>query len=217
MIRNLKATGVALVGAFAMSAVFASAAQAAPEITAVNGKYPVAVDATSKIPQFTPGATCANNTFTGTLTKASSELMLTQTVTNPCVVSGLPATVTFNGCTYIFRNITAQVSNSHYSSFVDIICPAGKQIEIHIYTSAKHTTVLCTIKIPGQKNLGTATLINNAATSDINISGAINGITYEEAGAFCSGAGHHTNGVLDIGTGAEPLTLTGSEPIHISG
>jgi hypothetical protein len=218
MIRNLKALSLAVIAVFAMSALAASAAQAAPEITAVNGKYPVTVDATSTKTEFTAGAAvkCASNTFTGSLSKASGELSITHTVTNPCTAGGLPATITFNGCTYLFRNLTL-VAAGHYNSLVDIVCPAGKQIEVHIYTSSKHTTTLCTIDIPGQKGLGPVTLINNAATTDINASGSIAGITYEETGAFCPAPGHHTNAVFDLGTVAEPLTLTGSEPIHISG
>lgn len=167
MTRNLKVLGLALVAAMALSAVVASAASAAAaKFTADT--VPAGTTATVKGEQsgvntftLTSGLTltCAVATAEGpAVTKGpeSTEVSLTPKYeTCHVVVAGLTkaVTVTVNGCTYEF-NATKNTGGKPFGADLTIKCPAGKQIEIHVYKNKEHVNVECTYDLGHQ-------LINN--------------------------------------------------------
>jgi hypothetical protein len=195
---NLKALGLALLAAFAMSAVMASAAHATSKFTA--SAYPTVITGTQE-----GNGSEANNYFqstTGnkvhcpeldvkyeaTITEASTSVTVTphygSTTSTPCDATAggtFDATIHLNGCHYIFNALTnTSATDTHGSA--ELKCPTGTEITI--------TVVTCVIHIPPQTISSGITFTNIAAhgptledyiTVDVNVE---NGITYTETDAF---------------------------------
>lgn len=168
---HVKALGLALLAALALSAVASSVAQAA-EVTAPT--YPANLtvkDAQTehgKLTRFTIGngarfIECTVANLTGTLTgeKASREKVTTHATFENCFANGLtavPVTVTMNGC-----DLTLNISLT--SATLSVMCPHTAEdpvtkktlqhaIQIHIYENeAKHkeNKPLCTYDITDEK------------------------------------------------------------------
>ncbi len=177
MIRNLKALGLALVAMFAMSAMAASAASAA-EFT--SGSYPQTLKTVDSGEEdlFTVSGnelTCSEEEFTGELKAATTALTVTPDYKG-CKTKGQTfnnVTVTTNDCTYSFHATTKNGIN-HHSGKVTIVCPIGKVIEIHHYTTAhNHSTGSsnCTNTVAGQTAGGTVTYTN--VGGDVIIEGTV--------------------------------------------
>ena len=104
---------------------------------------------------------------------------------------GLSATVTMNGCDYRFYDFTTVVTASHpehtYGFLTDIVCPTGKDIEVHAYIGHGHAFQACKTTVQPQTGLhgGTATTTTGAA-DDIDLTGTITGIKATQSG----GCGH---------------------------
>ena len=154
MSRNLKALGMSLMAVLALSAVVASAAQA-NKVTAA--KYTATLtgkDTGKKVGEYARltignGARfveCEEANLTATLKEAETVITTTPTY-NKCFANGLttvPATVTMNECDFVLE------ATSKTSARASVKCPAGKQIQVHVYESkATHesNTSLCTYDI----------------------------------------------------------------------
>ncbi|HET6997152.1 MAG TPA: hypothetical protein VFI03_01055 [Solirubrobacterales bacterium] len=185
MIRNLKALGLAVVAVLAMSAVVASAAQAEANFTA--SEYPAYVTGEQEtgVHEFLgagTGVTCTGAHFLShALGGPSPDLTVTAAYTG-CkdTTFGLSSTVTMNGCTYTFTTPT-KVATDHYTGKVDLVCPAGKVVEVHVAT--------CTLTISPKTELGTVTYTNKPAATpkkDVTLDIAVKGIPYKvDRGFLC--------------------------------
>lgn len=145
MTRKLKALGVALCAAL-LAAVMASAAQAEtgavttpvyPSILTAQQQGGVTFDIGEQ-PNW--GVTCASN-LDATLVGPSDPVTFTPTGYGGCVADPgfTPVTVTLNGCDYRIGatkpGTTGQPINTGTLQ-ASVICPAGQQIEIHVYLDA---------------------------------------------------------------------------------
>ena len=166
MIRNLKALGLAMVAAFALSAVGATAAQATPDDIIVDA--PGAVTVTGEELEIPPdhkdhtfklssgrGFTCEEVTFDGTVEDGDNFITVTPTYEKCFSNETQPTTVTHNGCLYNFHGGNLETPGTHAfkEGTVDLECNdpnKPKKIEVHVYASAhNHTTniVLCTYEV----------------------------------------------------------------------
>lgn len=57
-----------------------------------------------------------------------------------------------NGCTFRFNRPKFLEENT-YTGTVDIACPPEKFIEVHIFSSTKHTIKVCTMDISAQNGI----------------------------------------------------------------
>ncbi|HST70733.1 MAG TPA: hypothetical protein VLI94_13885 [Solirubrobacterales bacterium] len=188
MICKLKTLGLAMVAVLAMSAFVASAAQA--QYTASS--YPTTATAESSLGNdvfTTEGGTveCASH-FEGTLNEASTTLTVTPTYTNCKAFGFASATVTMNGCAYVFHRV------SKSSSDVTIECPAGKVITI--------VAGNCEVTIGAQGQLSSISTSNSG--SHVNAQANVSGIHYTvtKDGFLCTftGTGGKTGGTYKQGS-----------------
>ncbi len=139
MIRNIKALGLAAMAILAMAA-FASSAMAEKPGTFTASSYPVHVFGEDTDDTFTVSGSvlnCTHGTFSGEAKAASTSITITPVYTNCTKNSTEPATVTTNGCAYVFE-VGTMSNHAEAHGSVEIECPAGKSIEVHSY--ANHTT-----------------------------------------------------------------------------
>jgi hypothetical protein len=182
MIRKIKALGVALVAAFAMSAVAASAASAFPTfhsefagIVLTGGQTGIVANTlTTDLGEMK----CKVVRFSGSQGAMTTTTMTLKPTYEECKIGGNSAVVTLNGCRYTFH---LEEQAEPIEARMGIECPfAGGKIEID--------TPECTITIPAQAPLGEVTFTNEgegttrAVVADLNVSG----IQYEEHGAGCA-------------------------------
>ncbi|HVY96877.1 MAG TPA: hypothetical protein VHA54_07950 [Solirubrobacterales bacterium] len=194
MTRNLKALGLALVAVFALSAVVASAATAAPKLTPEPEEYPVTVKASqsgTNVFELEGGrkTECANFTLEGTIKNKEeaekSELNLFPT-SSECTTTILgnkdPSTITWNGCWFRFTISEAAAGAiaaegwQWTGTLLHLECPVGAVQELHVYSSAANhlaNTPLCTYHSVAQTPGGDVdyrvglfkwTVVNQAAT-----------------------------------------------------
>ncbi len=171
MNRSLKTMGLALAAMLALSAVAASAASAAPKLTPVPEEYPVTVEAqqsTTIVLGLEGGRKleCTTATFEGEI-KNKAEAEESKQTLKPklehCTMTILGnvdlATVTHNGCDFLFTNTEATSGTiaaegwKYTGKEIHIQCPAGASIEVHGFTSEANdlsNTPLCTMKIGAQ-------------------------------------------------------------------
>jgi hypothetical protein len=207
MIRDLRAFGLALVTVLVMSGTVASAAWGThPQFTA--GEYPAILDGTqTKVLVFNREGrtvTCSTAEFDAELTKADTALTVEPTYSgchsNIPLVGVVPATVTMNGCDYVLHVVEGKEPGVPAAT-VDLECPEGKEIEVHVYTNhTNHTknTSLCTFKIPEQTGLSSVDLTNKAGTpedveADIDLSKITSSVT--PSNVVC-GNSHDATGTL---------------------
>jgi hypothetical protein len=196
---NLKALGLALLAAFAMSAVVATAAHATAKFTTVNEDYPVVLTGEDEAPtsetyfESTPGSRthcpAANVRYEATVEQASTSITVTphfgDTTDSPCVgtAGGLEpkATIHLNGCDFKFTAL-ANTSATDTHGTADLVCPQGTEITI--------TIVTCVVHIPPQHINHGITYTNipgggatphDYITVDVNV---VDTITYTETDAF---------------------------------
>lgn len=209
MIRNLKAIGLAFAAVFAVSAVGASAAQAAADFAAAE--YPAALTAeadpgaVAQTFQVNPGTlVCQEVSGDGTIEEEGPSLTATDITYSSCLFNGsIPFTPNFNGCDYKFHAGNMIGANTSEGT-VDIVCPTGKVIEIGIGG-------LCLVKVGPQNGLGSVVYHNEEGghvTIDANIKEKI---SYSYSGLFC-GSGSPKNGSY---TGK--VTVAGSSELSVTG
>ena len=202
MIRKFKTLGLAFVAVLAMSAVVASASQAA-NFTASS--YPASFTTESAKGNDTfkteAGTVECKAHFEGSLAAASESILVKPKYTE-CQAFGLAAEVTVGAnCYYQFTT----------SQEVHVVAVGGTcVIVIH--------TATCTTQLNPQTGLKTVDLNNNAATTDITAQATVTGIAYEvtKDGFACpyNGTGKKTGATY---TQHNPLTIQDSsgKAIHI--
>lgn len=187
MTRNLKALGLALVAAFALSAVVASGASAATSFTSGSDSTILTSKAIGNQVFSTGESTVSceevttDNTTTGT---SATEITAEPTYSGNCKITigslgTLNATIDMNGCHYLFTIGTE----------VHILCPEGKQIEV---TATILGTPRKCLDIHAQTPTSPVVhYINatNAATGkmDVEVESTVEGITYEKTGSCAFG------------------------------
>jgi hypothetical protein len=77
-----------------------------------------------------------------------------------------------NGCDYVFHIETTNGTLGQYAISADVVCPAGKQIEIHVYNNAEHKTSICTYTIGAQTGKK-GPFIQNEAGGKVTIGGSV--------------------------------------------
>jgi hypothetical protein len=157
MIGKVRLFGVAVVAMLSMSAVVASAAHAATGKFTAEA-YPATITGTQVVVDhwtFAGGVrtvTCEDVTFHGTITASSDPMTLNPTYNKCHSQAGvLPATITMNGCDYTLFPQTVTSTTGTLQTTLD--CPAGRDVEIHIYeNAAKHAAnqPLCQYTINAQ-------------------------------------------------------------------
>jgi hypothetical protein len=208
MIRNLKALGLMAVAALAMSAMFASAAQANNNGT---GTYTCGKTATPNVHTtcnihgeqygtieenfFEAGAEkihCPNSGVTYTSHSAngtSADLTVTPHYKDCTTSSNLPLTVTMNGCFLTLTRPTTTGGTPKWDATVDLKCPAGVVgVDIHIYlfgTPTSHSVQVCTMTVFPKNNMTglTAEAGTKAGKDDLTVKTNITAIKYEKSGS----------------------------------
>ncbi len=243
MIRNrsLKAFGVALAAALALSAALAPAALAVPKLTSFLNAYPATLEGasiTSTVIDLggTRPIECTKK-FEGTINNKAeaekSEVTITPTLEN-CTASILgnrdPATVTFNGCKYRLRftEETRGVIEAEGWQVTgkenEIMCPAGKEIEIHAYATKEKdekNEPLCTYKIGPQvtggdidykmdEALPSKTLTMNTTLEGIAVTKTTGTVT--NCGAVAQNATSSGETKVAIRAGGIPWSMEGDLP-----
>jgi len=214
MTRKLKVFGLVLVAICSMSAMIASAAQAVPQFTA--GTYPATVTGSGGEKageKFTLGAAddnvsveCNTSEYHGVLAEASSTLEVTPHYTNCKAFGFLNATVTVEGCKYVFH--ATEKSGTSYKAHVDVVCPAGKSIKISAGT--------CTTEVKGQTGLTTAKGTNSGTNVLVKpeVSGVAYTVTADGFGCPLTGTGNKTGATY---TSSGEITTTSGSGLSISG
>jgi hypothetical protein len=180
--RNLRILGMGLLVALLMGAVAASAASANPQfhaemedttLTGSQGEL-MANILTTDFGEMK----CKVAKFDGTQQPEISTTLTLKPTYEQCKMAGENATVTPNGCGYLFH---LGENTETFEAKMDIECPDAKKLEIDLPE--------CTITIPPQTKLGEAKFTNEGAEAtrsviaDLNISG----FHYVEDGAGCVG------------------------------
>lgn len=126
---------------------------------------------------------------------------LNESFTN-CIAFGfINATISTNGCESVFYP-TEKVSADVYKAHMDIVCPAGKVIQL--------TAATCAATIGSQSGLTTVDLVNNtgASPSHLSLTPTVTGIAYtvttDGFGCPFSGTGSKNDGEI---IGEEASTL----------
>jgi hypothetical protein len=222
--RNLKALGLALFAALAMCAMGATAAQASPNPTWTPTEGPTTLHG-FQLPNEGPGKVnaltlpgigqeivCASTTLDSNITVFGPmpEVQLTPTYGGCTTPNGF-VTITHNECRKSFYHLTTVPGTQHYTTTAQLICPAGKQIEIHTYVDAGHNFSVCTIDIPPQTFNGSFTVTNkpgmNPTTNSVIIEGTVGGLIYtvtNSGPAPCNAHGTFADGVTHTN-----ITITG--------
>jgi hypothetical protein len=183
MIRKFKALGLALVAVFAMSAIVASAAQAAAGTLTSEGKTVIVTAEQVGEHEFVltdhetePGKfaniKCKKAVFTGTAGVTDGATSVTaHPVYSECTAFGQPATITTTGCDYLLKTGTPTAGGWHVTT--DVVCAAGSVIKI--------VTGTCEVTVAGQTGLATSEATNSGGAGtamDLLLHTKITGITY---------------------------------------
>ncbi len=218
MTRNFKALGLALAAVFAVGAMSASAASAGM----IQSDGPVTLDMTetgiglNATTMFGEKIECPGSIYTGhqynvtphqPIPGGATTITVTPHYNNPnCIAfpGANKATITMNGCDFVFH-IGGTVGADLYAVFADIVCPAGQQIEKHVYFGANEEMSICTYTIKPQAGLPGARATTTTGASDFDITGSFKNIHVEKHG-LC-GAGTTNFGEWDI-----DLTVKGTGP-----
>jgi hypothetical protein len=220
MTRNLKALALAVGAVLSMSAVLASAAQAETGALTTT-QYPAIVTGEQQggvtfdfgeAPIRT--ATCASK-LDGTLANGPGDPVTFVPTYNNCVSEpggATPVTITMNGCDYVIGfsrpGTTGQaVPTGLMQAWVN--CPAGQQIEIHVYENAFMHAInmsTCTYDIKPQGPVAAGIYHNtNAGIPDVDAT-----VNAKFTGTSTIGAGGAICGGNPMNQGHLPITLTGN-------
>jgi len=176
MFRNLKALGLLVFAALAMSATFAAGAQgqtteefgtltsgttnsttttAHHEKTDLHGAQIGSIEE-NFFEAFETEIHCENSgvTYTGTsATGTTTEVTLEPTYKDCTTSTDLPVTVTMNGCQYIFTHpeTIEPFGTGTYTGKAHLTCPHEASIDIEVYGSGGPTShsggILCTVRV----------------------------------------------------------------------
>lgn len=213
MTRNLKALGLALIAAFAISAVVASTASAAAakfrseaSSTILTGKQHAGND------KFvTDGGTveCNEATYVGSQTGTeATEASVTPTYSGCTAFFFINVPIVTNECEYTFTS-GEKNAQGNFEGSTHIECPAGKAIEVKASST-------CTVTVGTQTPTGgtiTYTNVGTGTTREITVDVALTGIHYTEdgSGTGCPHGQATTNGTYN---GAALVTGENEEGVH---
>jgi hypothetical protein len=191
MIRNLKTLGVALVAVLALSAMAASAAQATignarATIEGGSGFIHGTDEVAGTLTRNGRTVTCSISHYkSNTVVNEDASITVTPEYTN-CTSAGLPATVTMNGCNFVFTFTADAPGGVHtFTAISHLECPGTNVVEIHVYSSENNHTAgvsLCTYHFGPQNNKSEVSLTNKGAggvtpkdwiTADITVGGIV--------------------------------------------
>jgi hypothetical protein len=214
---------IGLGAALVLSALGASSASAEQGYFSAS-EYPAhatGANTSGKVNALTAGELSleCSATYTGILEEQSSTLTVTPSYSG-CKVGERSATVTANGCTYRLH-IGEGVEDSYPGTF-DIVCPEGKQLEVHVYEGE---SVWCNFRLPGQNARGGLTLTQETAAASVSIENKVEAINGTLQGKCTSGFDvNFENGVMDLNATItlKPLEVQGrftsaSYPQHLYG
>lgn len=211
MNRKLKALGLALVAAFAMSA-FVASAQAAEFHAGEAHTTSTAGQTSTHV--FTAGegfggVSCSKASFESTSTATTETFQTIKPAYSECKDSfGRTAHVTVNGCAYVFKGGTSTTAN------VDVECPEGKTIVVEVKSGG---STICTVTIGAQTNTGIVDL-HNVAGGDVAIESTAGSVDNTTSGGFFNcgiSNGLHTEGTY-TGTSVAAGTNTAGGAVNIS-
>jgi hypothetical protein len=206
MTRNLKALGLALIAAFAMTLVVVSAASAVEFHS--EAKHTTLEGEQTEPTEFAFEAgnvQCEETVFKRTQEGESTPEVLMEPEYLGCTAGSFSASISTNGCAY--RLHSGEKAGEGYDFLTDIVCPGEQVIDIH--TTDIFGTKKCTITIPGQVKRKKVTYTNKTSGStrdvlaDIHISGTV---YYQHAG---TGAGACKTGWFEKGTKKGTATTRG--------
>ena len=213
MVCNLKALGLALLVALSvLSLIGASAAHAltadVPGGQTTTGQQ-ISVGEHEKHSfnlMSGRGFHCNTAIFEGTIENGAAEITVTPLYSNCFSNETQPTTVTHNGCNYRIYG-GEEAGTDHFNNItIDLVCPMGKEIEIHVYSNTtNHTSgiVLCTFTIPPFVGNHSLTLENTTSgIDDVNITATITGVAKRVTGSALLCGPAEQNGVY---TGASTV------------
>jgi len=196
MTRKLKTFGLALLALLAMGAIAASSASAyaftAPGAGAGQKTFLTGAGTTKPVLKTSGTVECTGSFFSGSVTGSEqSTVTLAPTYTGCTAFGFATGHVKLNGCTYRFEAPSTEPSAGQYTGKpFQIICPAGKQIEI---TPTTFGVSVCTQSIPEQAPAkGHVVYSNNAelgAEMDYLANATAEGISYTGTGGACGPSG----------------------------
>jgi hypothetical protein len=200
MIRTGMITACAVI--LAMGAAWSSAARGeATEAVFTYQQYPLTVHGENPAGDTTftteAGSVVCDRTLTsGLLGEAIGQtLSLTPTLTNCKAFGFASATVSTEGCSYLYH-ITTKLSEDSYQASMDVVCPTGKSIKV--------TAGNCKVEVAGQTGLKNVALDNvrvEGEPRDIMATDEIEGVAYTvtQDGFACpfAGTGNRSDGQFD--------------------
>jgi hypothetical protein len=226
MTHKLKVLGIAMVAVFAVSAIMATAASAG-QFTSTGKTKLASTEKEATLTAFGLKVTChsfsdignVNETPHGFISSGATTFTVTPTLTGCFSFIGetkVSSTVTLNGCDSVLHIGSIIGGGPRYNGSGDIVCPAGKEIEIHAYSSAAHSSTLCTVKIPAQSGLSNGTI--ETSGSNLKLGGPVKGMKATKTGILCGGSGETTTGEQDISAEITGTNEAGSATaISVSG
>jgi hypothetical protein len=125
-----------------------------------------------------------------------------------------PSTVTMNGCDYVVH-IGGTLGAGKWATTTDIVCPEGAQVEMHAYTSAAHSSTICTVKVPAQTGL-TGGFVTNLAAGKLTLGGPIKGIKATRTGILCGGPAETNAAEEDLDVEVSGTEAGGPAAVEIS-
>lgn len=215
MIRNLRILCIALVAAFAMSAVAASVSPAAVEFRSekenttwtgeqVSGTQ---TELTTNYGVFK----CTTTTFNG----LAKERFTTEVTLEPayaeCTMAGIPATVALNGCRYVLHSGTEE--SGKFEGEFSIECSEGKVMEI---VTILFGTKKCAVTIGEHSGLDEVTYTNKGSgtTRTVDADLSLTDVHYTQHAG--TGFGACSNGTFANGKLSGTLTFKGEvEGSHV--
>lgn len=211
MIRNLKALGLALVAAFALSAVVASAASAQFHSEKTETRLTVSSNETQTFSYTKNGVkvTCNKVAVTATVTsQTSTDVTAYPTYSEDCTALGLPADIEFNTGTNHNCYYTFTLAEGATSGTSDLRCNnAGEDVTIKV--TEEPGKVFCEYTLQPQEGLGPVVFANlgSGTTREVRLEPAVEGIkaTKTKGGLLCGPATSET------GTYSGKATVTGEE------
>lgn len=233
MIRNLKVLGIVLGALSVVSAMVASAASAQTKLTSDGPvtleTFETGSEKANALTAFGFRTECPGSTMTGRKYNVTPHGLIssgeTTATLTPHYVNcksivgglGLPTTFTMNGCDYVLHLGAAGALT------FDIICPAGKEITVTIWTNATDhanaATPMCIFHVKEQKGLA-GTVAENGAGGTVPITGTLKNINVTKTNIthalLCPGA-TTTTGEFDIDVTTRGFNAFGEwTPISLS-
>ncbi len=206
---RLKALGLVLVAAFAMTAMLVAGAQA-EEIKITTGASPAWLTATqvggavATVENGGPVVSCEEASGAATVKNGDTSITVVPTAYRGCHVTIgtelFKATVTSNDCDVVLHGGVEVSPTTFKEGEGDLKCPASKVIEIHIYKNEAETEELCTFTVAEQLNKKGGEFRNVVGSpNDVAVEGQVTGNITRDGSLLC-GKASNTALIAGIGT-----------------